>query len=204
MKEYHKIQSIYKRDEKTHKFTEEFSLPEFEYLKDNIWVGTEKIDGTNVRVFWDGESLLFGGRTKDAQMPTFLLAKLQEIFTVEKFKALFPETQMTLYGEGFGAKIQKGGGNYISNGVDFILFDVLVGDWWLRREDIEDVAKTLGIKVVPVIFEGTLDKACRYVMNHPHSTFGEFVMEGLVLKPKVELFSRNGSRIITKVKWRDF
>ena len=30
MKEYHKIQSIYKRDEKTHKFIEgQFSLPEF-------------------------------------------------------------------------------------------------------------------------------------------------------------------------------
>ena len=25
-----------------------------EYLKDNDWIFTEKIDGTNVRVHWDG------------------------------------------------------------------------------------------------------------------------------------------------------
>ena len=43
MKEYPKIQSIYKRDDKTHKFLEgQYSLPEFEYLKDNKWAATEK------------------------------------------------------------------------------------------------------------------------------------------------------------------
>ena len=48
-KEYPKIQSIFKRDENTHKFIDGvFSLPEFEYLKDNLWIWTEKIDGRNI------------------------------------------------------------------------------------------------------------------------------------------------------------
>ena len=36
MKEYHKINSIYKRDEKTKQFTSEFACQEFEYLQDNL------------------------------------------------------------------------------------------------------------------------------------------------------------------------
>ena len=52
MKEYHKIQSIYKRDEKTRKFIEgQWSLPEFEYLQNNRWLWTDKVDGTNIRVY---------------------------------------------------------------------------------------------------------------------------------------------------------
>lgn len=45
MKEYHKIQTVFKRDMATkHKtlLIGDYSLPEFEYLKDNTWVFTEK------------------------------------------------------------------------------------------------------------------------------------------------------------------
>ncbi|KKL53664.1 hypothetical protein LCGC14_2273140, partial [marine sediment metagenome] len=48
---------------------------------------------------------------------------------------------ITLYGEGYGARIQKGGGDYRKGGdVSFRLFDVLIGETWLRRVDVEDVA----------------------------------------------------------------
>ena len=32
-----------------------------------------------------------------------------------------------------GMKIQKGGGRYIKDEVSFILFDVKIDKWWLRR-----------------------------------------------------------------------
>lgn len=205
MREYHKIQSIYKRDEKTHKFIEgDYSLPEFKYLKDNLWDWTEKIDGTNVRVLWDGNNIQFGGRTANAQMPVFLYDKLNELFPEGKFKAEFPDAPMCLYGEGYGARIQKGGGNYIPNGVDFILFDVLIDTFWLKREDVEDVAKRLGIRPVPIVSQGTIQQAIDYVKEGFYSAWGDFIAEGLVLKPSVDLFSRNGHRIITKIKHKDF
>lgn len=205
MKEYSKIQSIFKRDEKSHKFIEgAFSLPEFEYLKDNTWVWTEKIDGTNIRVFWDGEKVSFGGRTANAQIPVFLYDKLNELFSSDKFKEYFPDTPLCLYGEGYGARIQKGGGNYISNGVSFILFDVLIGDWWLKREDLEDIAIKLQIDIVPVIGKGSLSDAASFIKKGFTSTFGDFLAEGLVLKPEVDLFSRMGHRIISKIKHTDF
>jgi len=202
MKEYAKIQSVFKRDEKTHKFIlGEFSLPEFKYLKDNIWVFTEKVDGTNVRVMWDGSEVRFGGKTNDAQMPTFLLLKLQELFLPGKFKELPP---LCLYGEGYGARIQKGGGNYIPNGCDFILIDILIDNWWLERENIEDIASKLCIKVVPIIGSGSIDAAIAKTSIGFNSTFGNFSAEGIVLKPQVALTNRKGERVITKVKHKDF
>lgn len=205
MKEYHKIQSIYKRDEQTHKFIEgEWSVPEFEYLKDNQWQFTEKIDGTNVRVHWDKERVTFGGRTDNAQMPTFLVSKLQELFPESKFLGLYPDIAMTLYGEGYGARIQKGGGNYMSNGVDFALFDVFIDTWWLSRENIEDIAQKLEIKTVPVIGTGTISDAITLIRNGLKSRYGDFQAEGLVIKPLTELFNRKGNRIISKLKTKDF
>jgi hypothetical protein len=205
VQEYHKIQSIYKRDERTHKFLEgDWSLPEFEYLKDNEWEFTEKVDGTNVRVGWDGAVVRFGGRTDDAQMPAFLLSRLQELFPAEKMAGLYPETPMVLYGEGYGARIQKGGGNYKSGGVDFVLFDVLIGDLWLERCNVNDIAQTIGVGFAPVVGAGTITDAIAMVRGGLQSKWGDFHAEGLVIRPKVELRSRRGHRIISKLKERDF
>jgi len=201
--EYHKIQSIYKRDEKTKEFISEYSLPEFEYLKDNLWEFTEKIDGMNVRIIWNNGELLFRGKTDNAQMSTHLLERLQEIFKKEKMQEIFPEGNIILYGEGFGVKIQSGG-KYIRDGVDFILFDVLIDRWWLNRESVEDIANKLNLKIVKVVGEGTLQDAVELTKKGFNSEFGDFIAEGIVLRPKIQLFSRKGDRIITKVKHKDF
>ena len=214
MKQYHKIDTIFKRDmEHGAKIIEgSYAEPEFEFLKDNPWVFTEKVDGTNIRVMWNGESVTFGGKTDDAQMPVFLLYKLQELFEGTAKKLLFRQTfnkdgeelpQVCLYGEGYGAKIQSGG-NYIKDGVDFVLFDVKIGDWWLLRPDIEEIAGKFGLKIVPIVGEGTLDEMVAMVKAGFKSQWGDFEAEGIVARPKTELFSRKGDRIITKIKARDF
>ena len=206
MREYPKIQSIFKRDEKTHKFIEgQWSLPEFEYLQNNQWIFTEKVDGTNIRIIWDLETVRFGGKTENAQIPAFLVSKLQDLFPVEKFQKYLYESSLCLYGEGYGARIQKGGGNYKADGVDFVLFDVLIDEWWLKREDVEDIASKLGIETVPIEYRGTIHDAIALIKsNSLYSKWGNFLMEGLVLRPEVELFTRNKQRIITKLKHKDF
>ena len=212
MNEYHKIQTCFKRDENTKQILEgAWTLPEFEYLKDRPWVFTEKVDGTNVRVMWDGTSVVFGGKTDNASMPMFLLSRLQEIFEGTAKRRLFASkffndvepTKVCLYGEGYGAKIQSGG-NYIPDGQDFVLFDVKIGDMWLERENVVNIAETFGIKVVPVLGEGTLTEAIEMTRNGFNSVWGDFQAEGIVARPKVELRTRRGDRIITKIKHRDF
>jgi hypothetical protein len=210
VEEYPKIKTLFVRDEKTHKVIEcEWKEPEFEYLQGNRWVWTEKVDGTNVRVGWDGERVQFAGRSDNAQMPTFLLARLQELFPIERLTEVFPVEDgipptVCLYGEGYGARIQKGGGNYIPDGVDFVLFDVKVGDWWLRRDDMIDVSIKLGIQCVPVFGIGTLGDAVKVVKDGINSAWGNFPAEGLVVRPTVDLMARNGKRVIGKIKTKDF
>jgi hypothetical protein len=212
MREYHKIQTIFKREEhgKRRVIEGQYSLPEFEYLKDNSWVFTEKVDGTNIRIMWDGSNVTFGGKTDNAQMPVFLLYRLQELFEkdgrIELFREVFKDMDggVCLYGEGYGAKIQKGGGCYIRDGVDFVMFDVRIGDWWLERHNVEEIAGKFGLRVVPKIGIGTLADAVKIAKDGLRSTWGGFQAEGLVLRPTVELKTRRGDRIITKIKCKDF
>ena len=216
MTEYHKIQSIFKRDMSSKRKTlidGEWTLPEFEYLSGNIWTFTEKVDGTNIRVILpayqeDGKQygITFGGRTNEAQIPATLVQRLQDRFLNDdiriKLATQFPGGAV-LYGEGYGAKIQKVGGLYRPD-QDFVLFDVRVGPWWLQRADVEDVAQRLGIDVVPVIGEGTLHDAVAWAKRGIRSVWGDFEAEGIVARPKTELNTRGGQRLIAKIKCRDF
>ena len=206
--EYVKIPNIFKREEYgSNKLIEgQYSTPELEFLSDMLWEWTEKVDGTNIRVMWDGHSVTFGGRTDKAQIPAHLVNKLNELFggtnKEEIFEQKFGETPVILFGEGFGAKIQKGGGLY--GPVDFILFDVFIGGMWLKREDVEDIARTFNIRCVPIVGAGCLKDAVEYVRTHPMSRLRDAELEGIVCRPIVELMDRRGSRIIVKIKCRDF
>lgn len=162
MNEYPKIQTVYLRDPET-KFKTllwgQYAEPEFAYLAENEWVFTEKVDGTNIRVMIPGDNgrPYFGGKTDNAQIPAFLVEKLEARFLpqADLLREIFPDGGC-LYGEGYGARIQKSGGNYRPD-QDFVLFDVKVGEWWLQRDAVEDVAAKLTLDIVPIIARGTLD-----------------------------------------------
>jgi len=203
MAEYSKINTIWKRDERGQVVVGDYATPEFAYLADLDWDWTEKVDGTNVRVGWDGSSVEFGGRTSNAQMPTKLVAALREMFAnPAAFADCFGESGAVLYGEGYGAGIQSGG-NY-SPTQTFVLFDVAVGPWWLRRDDVADVAAKLGLRCVPIVGRGSLPWASDRTKAGLTSTWGDFPAEGMVGRPVVDLFDRKGERIIAKIKARDF
>ncbi len=220
--EYQKIQTLFKRDEKKVIIPTEFTLPEFGYLKDCKWEATEKIDGTNMRVELfpelDGNGevsqirMQFKGRTDSAMIPAHLYDRMTALFDCERLvKYFYPEdvedlVPITIFGEGYGAKIQKGG-NYIKDGVDFILFDVKIGKWWLSRESCEKIATDLGLKIVPLIGMMTIQEAIDYVKQGFKSTIAEnkdYDAEGLVLKTPNGLLRRNGERLVTKIKTVDF
>jgi hypothetical protein len=208
---YHKIQSLFKRDPANkHKtfLMDEYSLPEFEYLKDFEWCGTEKVDGTNVRVGWENGKLAIGGRSDNAQMPLDLVAAIQDMFDTDSAKAYFDKyPEAVLFGEGYGPGIQKVGKLYREEGKSFVLFDAWTGDRWLAAGYVEDVAHELGIDDSPNLFTGTLDEAVEMVSQQGgfSSTWNEnLVSEGLVIRPRTELCTACGARIITKLKCKDF
>jgi hypothetical protein len=109
MQEYVKIPNIFVRSEETKKLVRgEFSSPTLEALQNIRWEFTEKIDGTNIRVCWDGHRVTFAGRTERASIPAPLVNHLNELFggtdNEEIFEQLFGETAVILFGEGYGGR----------------------------------------------------------------------------------------------------
>lgn len=208
MIEYNKIETVSKRSMDGNKklLQWEFRNPTVEYLQNNIWQFTEKIDRTNIRVYWDGHEVTFGGSTNKAQIPSHLMNYLISVFKNDEaeqiFEEKFGETPVIIFGEGYGGEIQNGVG-YRSD-VSFIVFDVLIIDTYQPRSSVEDIARSFGVDVVPLIFEGTLDDGINFVKKHPDSTIGHAKMEGLVARPKIEMRDRCGERVIVKNKWSDF
>lgn len=211
MIEYPKIDTLYDRDPNTFKVIPgELRLIEFGNIKE--WFVTEKVDGTNIRIKWlaDEKRLLYGGRTDNAQMPTSLMIYLQETFKPEMFSDF--KNDMILFGEGYGEKIQKGGGNY-RKGVSFRLFDILIGDWWLEPENVFEIADKLSIKTVPILGKidylpttiadlGIITAMESYVANEDGGA--GMIPEGVVARTHPLLFTRKGERLIWKLKFRDF
>ncbi len=133
---------------------------------------------------------------------------------------------VTLYGEGYGAGIQKGGGGYTSKtkggAASFRLFDVLVGETWLRRADVEDVAARLGIETVPLI--GIADVFGKEYRDEEWDLFhiteavgrgipslvaaeegtGGHPSEGVVAFTEEPLYNNRGQRLMFKLKTEDF
>jgi ATP-dependent RNA circularization protein (DNA/RNA ligase family) len=203
MSEYHKIETLYERDLATFKVKPEIlKNPVYGIIKS--WRWTEKIDGTNIRVMWQDGKLTFGGKTDNAQIHADLIRYLYETFDVELMRSIFPDANVVLYGEGYGAGIQKGGD--LSPTKKFILFDVRVGEWWLSHENVADVAQRLGIDMVPDFGEMTLKDATALVHAGFQSKLngGAAKAEGLVGRPLEALYDKKFSRLIVKLKTRDF
>lgn len=204
MKTYHKIPTVYLRDPNNRYKTlldGVFTMPEFEFLKNAEWDFTEKIDGMNIRIERSEAGIYWGGRTDKAEIPKNLTARLFEIGD-QMLHGDAVKGPIILFGEGFGAGIQKGGA--YGDTQEFILFDALVGDMWLHREDVIGIAKGLGIPYAPTLGWGTLAEGVDMARKGFDSKFGIARAEGLVMRPPVDLFTRYGDRIIAKIKTKDF
>lgn len=204
-KKYHKIQTLFKRDKKKKIIMWNYVSREIAYLSECVWDFYEKINGTNIRITWTGSNVLLGGRTDDADIPKPLLKHLNQRYVDngKVFEHVFNNQVVTFYGEGCGPGINKGsqlyGGDY-----HFILFDINIGGYWLERHNVCDIANKTKMEIVPHIGTGTLLKAITMTREGFNSTYGDFIAEGIVAQPMVQMFNRMGQRIIVKIKHKDF
>ena len=241
-KTYPKIDTLYTRDEKFN-LTRQIRRPEFASI--NKWILTEKIDGMNVRVCLELDTIKsqgggnqreewvvnFYGKSDKAKLPMNLQFKLTELFPIKVLQELWlpkkdPETKamidqqypITLFGEGYGQKIQKGGSQYFHedaeglDGVGFILFDVLVGnESWLEWDQVCDIAEKLDIpRVTSAIID--IDQLDDIVTAVEYSTVSEQSLindskresEGVVARSIPALFNARGQRVMWKLKTSDY
>lgn len=168
------------------------------------WVVSEKLDGTNTRIIWDGYRLAVKGRTNSSQLQGYqntLLKELSENGNY-KFDETFGTKEVVIYGEAFGGKIQ---GNPHDVEPQFKVFDILVDGIWLQYEAVKDISLSLGLEMIPhytiegweTVMEDFFDLA------NGRQQSGEY-FEGLVAVPAHMPLTRQGERVITKIKVADF
>lgn len=229
---YQKINTLYKRDDKGLIILGDYSDPNYEYLKNNLWDIEEKIDGTNIRIEVTLEvinmtplqfkyGVKYKGKTDNANIPPKLLELLQNTYPREKvLNALelplsdfmkkeddgYPN-KVTIYGEGYGTKIQACGSKYLSKDNSFILFDIKIDNWWLLKESRDKIAQALEAPIVPYLGQMTLSEAESLVQKGFTSLISEnkdLIAEGVVAKIPTGLKNRRGERIIVKIKTCDY
>lgn len=208
--EYPKIETLYNRNKETFRVIEgEYRCAEFGLIRPEAWFFQEKIDGTNIRVQWDGEKLEIGGRTNNAQLAGDLVANILKALPVDKVTSTLtdanPIEPVILFGEGYGPGIQKGGGLYRAE-KGFILFDVRVGEWWLEWSKVKEIARALDLPHVPV-YDMTLEEVqYALVMDNLRSLCSKDVRmtEGVIMRTEPTVRFRHGGRVMAKLKAVDF
>ena len=213
--QYPTIPTLFNRDKKRKVKEGDWSRPEFECLGKAQWIWTEKVDGTNIRVYWSSGSpdkVQIMGRREESALPNKWLHAIEKCINVERlsevfFKVFGRDTRVTLYGEGYGGDIQAAGKLYRPD-YGFVLFDIIIQApqraRWLCREELKTMGEELGLDVVPEIFRGDIYQAIDMTKYGFLSCWGEFEAEGLVGIPSAQLFDAEGNRIICKIKARDF
>lgn len=216
-KTYTKINTLYKRDEKGNIVIGDFARPEFDLLFNCSWKAYQKIDGTCISFYWNGHERRIDGKTENANINAELMNVLKKKISVETLTKVFPPKydengneipfNVIIYGEGYGRKVQSVGPRYIPNGHDFRIFDINIDGWWLETEAVEEICNQLGVEMPVSYGTMTLAEAEKMVIkgwNDPIAQDSTLPIEGLVLRPTVQLFNKKGERVMVKIKTCDY
>jgi hypothetical protein len=165
---------------------------------------TEKIHGTSAHLGWKFQTktlhFFAGGESHEKFCNLFNIGELKD-----KLAEIFPDVDVTIYGEAYGGKQQGQSWRY-GKDLKFIVFDVEVGDVWLNIPNAEDVATKLNLEFVfyqkidvtlenlTAVRDAPSVQAVRNGITEPKKR------EGVVLRPLVEMRLNNGERVICKYK----
>ena len=211
---YAKFSSPFKKDEKFKNM-----MDENQYLPEGRWIKTEKIDGTNIRIILtkpddiNKREILIGSRklilNPDDKSSNIYYDCLKEV-NLNKLNEYFDDINSTIiiYGEGYGAGIQKGG--KYSSKKNFRIFDIRIGEAYQDYEYIKKVCIDNQLNIVPVL------GVVRYIdytsCVNDLKQFKETLLkegsggkpEGIVYKFEPVLLNKYKERLIFKIKFKDF
>lgn len=207
---YPKIETLYNRDMSTFKVVpgqyRHWSFPAI-----GSWFAFEKLDGMNIRLqVRDGFIKSVRGRTDNAQIPPRVIEYFQNTGRYAPEPCDYSNTW--IIGEAYGAKIN--GNPYKLDKVHFRVFDVgyVESDCW-KFYDLENMATLAGIygfETAPLLYPAELSireivrvlRSWRSLLPDEENKSG--YLEGVVCRPKYDLFDGRGDRLIWKLKVKDF
>lgn len=157
---------------------------------------TEKLHGANARYVHDGERLWVGSHTqikrRDPDVLWWQVAIAEELET-----KLAQAPNLVFFGEVYGQVQDLKYG--VKSGARFAVFDVydVKAQRYLDFNDAFDVAKSIGLKWVPILAQGAwfsnLASLCE-----GKSTLADNVREGIVVRPIKERWNDQVGRVILK------
>ena len=196
-----------------------FSEEAFKTIK--FWKVSEKIHGENIRIFiipGTGSmpivSILGRHDTDTPEINEKVIEYIDSHLTPDALKRAFTKDSSSsenlprlimIFGEGFGGDI-KHGHNY-RDSPEFIVFDIVIDNWWLEYNSVADISKKLGFESVPLLpgLKST-EEIVEYVKGQPNSIAANkpHIAEGVVCTSAPLLLTRNGYPVRFKLKTKDF
>jgi len=164
----------------------------------------EKIHGTSSKVGYKEDRLWWfsGGCTHERFVELFDHEDL-----LERFRSFGHgvDCPITIYGEAYGAKIQKMRTTY-GNQLRFVAFEAKVDQAWLAVPNAADVARKLGLDFVPYVkvpctlaaLDWARDAESKQAIKNGMGP--GLKREGVVIRPLEELRLSNGDRLMAKHK----
>jgi len=211
---YTKFSSPFVKDDKFKNIVELAQV-----LPTGIWIKTEKVDGTNIRIILTKQTvvikreILIGSRklilnTEDKGSKQYMDC-LKEV-NLNKIAEYFKDVDSTvvIYGEGYGAGVQKGG--IYSKEKNFRVFDIRIGEAYQNFEYVQKVCIDNQLNIVPIV--GQAEEIGYLECLKSLKNFNETLIkegdggkpEGLVYKFEPVLLNKYKERLIFKVKFKDF
>ena len=163
----------------------------------------EKIHGTSAHIGWKFETKKINYFTGENHK--LFVSLFDEDFLIKKFEEIFPDQDVTIFGEHYAGKCQGMSHRYGKQS-KFVGFDVKVGHVWLNVPNADDVCKNFNIEFVHYDkIEVTLDNLNKYrdepsVQAVRNGITEPQKREGIVCRPLVEMRTNNGERVICKYK----
>ena len=210
MKSYPKTYGPYSRfdGKEYHKYPAKvfgWAQPAFQYLKDVAWDYEEKLDGTGMRIIYDGVLKLLEvvGRTNKAEFPEKLIVFADDLLNYKllKFIETFADNNITFYGEGIGSGIQNGG-NYGENRI--VIFESRYNGKWMPKSVTNEWCELLGLEYIKCRGSAPLERCIDFVRQGVKSDYFDGFAEGLICRPSFPLYDSYGERIVCKIKHKDF
>jgi Rnl2 family RNA ligase len=171
------------------------------------WVAHEKLHGANFSIWVSKDTIRYASRNQWVDETFYncqdvldnLKPHLHQLQDHIK-DCSNPDKVLTIFGELFGDKIQKG--VIYPQGKHFMAFDIMTNYAYIDYRNFIDYCATFNIPTVPFINAGTLESVLQLpveFLTRLNPIEGN-VAEGLVIKPNQPLFFPNGSRVIFKRK----
>lgn len=224
---YPKINTIFTRDKfitvKRKGIIHEGILSEEAFKTIKFWNVSEKIHGENTRIYIDfipgnlEPPHVWIGSRNDTDTPNInedLLADIKTHLTEDALLRAFTNGSFStgncprhvmIFGEGFGGDIHHGH-NY-RDSPEFIVFDIVIDNWFLEYNSVADISRKLNLQSVPIINKNmNTDDIVDYVKSQPDSIVANksHVMEGVVATSSPLLLTRKGYPVRFKLKTKDF